>query len=471
MNRNLDPIPTGTSQCADPIFTSLTLLQSHQPLPHSMALTYVNASCHCGLNAFCVAFKTASLPIVDDFCHCTTCRRVSGQLAIHQTAIVGPPLTREPSRRQSRSHSASRNASRTRQGSDQGLHHPQSNGSVNGNGDAAGTHAKSTLLTPPTIEVTSAPDAPYDLTDLTKYETYSLNVTRYFCSSCSALLFWVPHRSSEKEEYWAVSVGALERTDGIVNLGYHIWVGDTLDRGLADHLRTVDGVQLTLFKEGPGSEELPIDWTAAQQPNADISDAEEDLLRGHCHCGTIKFDITRPTDASYLPSAPYPDLLYSHSTSHLSKISNLHDEKWWLRPANSSTPTKYLAGHCMCNTCRLTSGFEIHSWGFIPLANIVSPETRLPLCLAHEDKRPAGLKQYITSTGKYREFCGKCGATVFSWQIDNADLISVSVALLDDKSGARAEGWLEWYKKRVSFKEKALSQSIAKGLEETMKEI
>ncbi|KAH9483467.1 hypothetical protein JR316_0002935 [Psilocybe cubensis] len=423
-----------------------------------MALTYVNASCHCGLNAFRVAFKTESLPITDDFCHCTTCRHVSGQLAIHQTSIFGPPLAREPSRRQSRSQSASRSVSRQR--SDEGL--PQLNGSANGNGNTTPA-----LLSPPTIEITSAPDVPYDLSDLTKYETYSPNVTLYFCSSCSALLFWVPHRPFEKEEHWTVSVGALERTEGIINLGYHIWVGDTVDGGLAHHLRTVDGKQLTLFKEGPGSEKLPTGWTASEQPEQPGSE-DDDVLHAHCHCGTIKFDITRPTEASTLPSAPYPDLLYSHSTSHLSKISNPQDEKWWLRPVDTPTPTKYLAGHCMCNTCRLTSGFEIQSWAFIPLANIVSPDTCIPLSLAEEDRRPVGLKQYIASTGKYRESCGKCGATVFSWQIDTPDLVSVSVGLLDDKNGARAEDWLDWHTKRVSFKEKAVSQSIAKGLEDSM---
>ncbi|PPQ87333.1 hypothetical protein CVT25_002084 [Psilocybe cyanescens] len=438
-----------------------------------MTLTYVNASCHCGLNAFRVAFETTSLPVVDDLCHCTTCRHVSGQMGVHQTTIVGPPLARDTRRSGSRSHSASRSTSRSRQGSDEGLlhHHPNGNANANGNGDTA-KNTKATLLTPPTIEITDAPEVPYDLSELTKYETYSPDVTRYFCSSCSALLFWVPHRPSE-EDHWTVSTGALERTDGVVKLGYHIWIGDTLDGGLADHLRTVDGVQLTWFKGEPGSEELPVGWNAVEKRvTSNTIDAKEELLHAHCHCGMIKFAITRPTEASLLPSAPYPDLLYPHNTSHLSKISNLHDEKWWLRPANLSTPTKYLAGHCMCNTCRLTSGFEIQSWAFVPLVNIVTPDTGEPLRLAKEGSRPAGLKQYITSTGKYRESCRTCGATVFSWQIDNADLVSVSVALLDDKkSGVRAENWLEWQRNRVSFKEKAVSQSIAKGLEETMRAI
>jgi hypothetical protein len=304
---------------------------------------------------------------------------------------------------------------------------------------------------------------PYDLDDLTPYKT-SPDVIRYFCVSCSAHLFWVRHKDGG--DSWDVATGALHKTDGVVNIGYHIWVGDTLDGGLADQLRTIDGKELPRYKEERESEELPVGWRAPSITGKQIDAKEDDQLRGFCHCGTIGFAITRPSESSALPSSSYPDLLCAYDVSHLTKIANSHDEKWWLRPAGSLTPTKYLAGHCMCGTCRRSSGFEIQSWVFIPLENIVNPVSNMPLCLETEEERPQGLKQYISSPGKYREFCGTCGAMAFAWQADVPDLVSVSVGLLDEKdSGARAENWLEWHKRRISFEEKAISRAVAKGLE------
>lgn len=332
-----------------------------------------------------------------------------------------------------------------------------------------------TILEPPKVNDID-PEEPLDLNDLTAYKSSEV-ATRYFCSSCSAHLFWVHHKPDG--DYWAVAAGALERTEGIVKIGYHIWVGDTLDGGMADHLRSINGIPLKRYKEGLGSEELPIGWKdksllekQKQQTNGDVGSGFKNRgrLQAHCHCGTIKFDITRPTKASSEPSSEYPDLLYPYDVTHLTKLINPNDEKWWLRPANSPNPTKYVAGHCMCPFCRLSSGFEVQSWAYIPLVNIVQPHSDTPICLEDEDKRPKGLKQYISSPGRYREFCGTCGASAFWWRADSSDLVGVSIGLLDEKSvGARAEDWLEWHKDRVSYAERALDSSMAKALQEGLK--
>lgn len=414
--------------------------------------TYINASCHCGLNSFRVAFETDSLPIQDNICHCSTCKHASGQLAIHYVSIVGGPLKLV---HELGSRSASRNTFRE-----------EHNHRGFGNGQEQGHRDKSTLWAPtPHISV-AVPEIPLDLGDLVEYQAHSPNIIRYFCRSCSAHLFWV-RRISAEELSWSVAVGALERTEGIVKPAYHIWVQDTLDGGLADHLRAIDDVPLIRFKEGPGSEELPSGWNTVPSREPHTS---KDLLKAYCQCGAIQFAITRPSEPSFNPSVPYPDLLYSHRTTHLAKLTNMKDEKWWLRPANSMLPTKYLAGHCMCNSCRLTTGFEVQSWAFVPLVNIVTPHTLEPISLDMEGRRPTGLTQYLTSPGKYREFCGTCGATVFSWGADFPDLVSVSAGLFDEKKvGARAEGWLDWHKNRVAYQEKALSRAVANGLEQTLK--
>ena len=80
------------------------------------------------------------------------------------------------------------------------------------------------------------------------------------------------------------------------------------------------------------------------------------------------------------------------------------------------------------------------------------------------------LKQYESSKGVYRYFCGTCGATVF-WRSDrrSEELIDVAVGLFDASSGVRAEEVLEWATERVSYHEdaqnKALIAMLSEGIE------
>lgn len=84
------------------------------------------------------------------------------------------------------------------------------------------------------------------------------------------------------------------------------------------------------------------------------------------------------------------------------------------------------------------------------------------------DYKTGSLTRYNSSEGVYREFCSVCGATIF-WHCDERPLlIDVSVGILDPEEGARAENWLEWNKKRVSFRELCLSESLVAGLEAGM---
>ena len=363
----------------------------------SMMTTYVHGNCHCGLNEFRVAFPTKSLPISDAaLCHCNSCRHCTGQMAAFHINIQGTPLRRT---------------------TDEGI----------------------------------------DLRDLTMYRTTKM--ARLFCVSCAAHLFHQVGGDGEPP-YWRVAAGALDKTEGIVEIGYHVYVASTFDGGLADHLQEVGGVKLLRYSQGPESDIVTLGW---HRRSPEVKD--EGQLKAYCHCGAIKFAITRPSPESFMPTAGYPDLLFPYNVTHFSILQNASDEKWWLRPVDTDKPTKYLAGHCMCTFCRLSSGFQIQSWAFIPLANIVQPYTSIPINLRVEEERPKGLKQYNSSPGRYREFCGICGATVFWWDLQRPDLIDVSVGLFDEaQNGARAEDWLEWHRGRVSFSEKALNAENAKGL-------
>ena len=401
-------------------------------------ITYVKATCHCGLNALRAGFPTESLPISSDLCHCSSCRHSSGQMAVYHVSVVSL-LCAEI---------------------DEPFH-------------AHGLHEDG---------------------DLVAYQT-SETAINYFCRVCSSHLLFQSLRKPEGEG-WCVAAGALEKTEGIVQVGYHAWVEDTLDGGLAEHLRTLDGVELPRYSRAPKADTLPLGW---KHPSILVN--QDDELHFSCHCQAVQFKITRPNTQSDLPQAPFPDILYPHDITRLAKVRNPRDIKWWLRPADTLLPNKYLAGHCACHDCRLTSGFELSSWAYVPLANIVDnngepmvlrslpdPATEYQqvmdrLAIPTSPRRtpsPApsprtkGLSQYIVSPGRYREFCATCGAAVFSWRLSQPDLVCVAIGLVDERQcGARAEPWFDWCLKRVGYMEQAVSntaEALAAGLREVQNE-
>ncbi|GAB1312391.1 hypothetical protein MFIFM68171_02601 [Madurella fahalii] len=182
---------------------------------------------------------------------------------------------------------------------------------------------------------------------------------------------------------------------------------------------------------------------------------------------------------------------------------------------------KYLAGTCACASCRLTSGFEVQSWAFVPVRNIqlmmpypdvslnlkarndppLSPQ--LPSDLSYDlDVEPKAdpppttphhppalrldfassptqslLSSYSSSPGVTREFCGGCGATCFWRSTERPELVDLSAGLIGapcrataraaaragagagggtrTETGARADDWLHWHTGRTSFAEEA----------------
>ncbi|KAI4268851.1 MAG: hypothetical protein LQ337_007602, partial [Flavoplaca oasis] len=140
------------------------------------------------------------------------------------------------------------------------------------------------------------------------------------------------------------------------------------------------------------------------------------------------------------------------------KNESSENEQWWLRASN----TKYLAGLCACNSCRLATGFDLQAWAFVPKTHIRQVDGK------EVDFKMGTLKTYSHTPGSYRDFCGKCGATVF-WRSEGrkGDVIDISAGLLDAAEGARAEEWLEW-RTKVSFEEcaanKGLVAKVAEGL-------
>ena len=293
--------------------------------------------------------------------------------------------------------------------------------------------------------------------NLTKYDSSS-KLTRYFCGQCGSPMFIEMHADSS----WSVCSGVVDVVEGHQNdarlslehVAQHEFVDDTKDGGLAICLAQIDGHPVPLFLQGP--ESAKVEGTTEEllaklgRDNRTANDSNE--LQAGCHCEGVSFRVTRPNAASRTCSSPWPDLVVPY---HSSSSENREDVKWWL----SENDTKYRAGTCACRSCRLGSGSPIQAWAFVPKANILKLDGK-PL-----DYDMGTLKQIQSSSGCYREFCSRCGATVFWHCLERPDLVDVSVGLLRAPEGARATSWLDWWTGRVSFKEDALDKPLIENLE------
>ncbi|TVY34193.1 hypothetical protein LOCC1_G008540 [Lachnellula occidentalis] len=359
-----------------------------------MTTTTITATCACNAFTYAVSFPPSSLPRPHALCLCTSCRRLTGSCG---TSYITLPATH------------------------------------------------------------SIEPANYTLTS---YNT-SDQLTRYFCSTCGAHV--LSYRLESKT--WALTTGTWDHTEGVVGWSGCKWVADTLDGGVSVWLRDigeagVDGTKrpskrwLLADEEQSRHGELVPDGTLETLPSDKKRNA--DKLKAQCHCGGVKFYITRPDAASKAVRAPLPDLM---AASHSHSPANPENQTWWLR----SNDTKYLAGHCTCTSCRLSSGCEIQPWAFVPDCNIFQEDGR-PL-----DFNMGTLKRYDSSKNVFRDFCGLCGATVFWHSTERPGLMDISVGLLDPEEGARVESWLEWRTARVSFEELAVSRSLVASLEDGLK--
>ncbi|KAE8152535.1 Mss4-like protein [Aspergillus avenaceus] len=278
---------------------------------------------------------------------------------------------------------------------------------------------------------------PPSLDNLREYQQ-STSICRYFCRTCGAHVF-----ARFKHERYFVAAGLLTEPPQTRSVK-HWRVNDSRDGGLASFLQGEQETASECWLEAV-SESLQPSWE--ETPVLEQSHK----LQARCHCGGIKFYITSPDATSREPHSPWPDLLVPY---HSGSSSNPEDVKWWLRDENS----RYLAGTCTCTSCRLASGFPIQTWAFIPRSNIVD-SGGLPL-----EFNSATMQQYESSPQVYREFCNRCGATVFWHCQERPLLIDISIGLLQANSGSKAEEWLAWHTGRVSFEELALDRELVHRL-------
>ena len=252
--------------------------------------------------------------------------------------------------------------------------------------------------------------------------------------------------------------GLIENGGGLTRLDHHIFVKDTVDGGARDWIPEVDAWEGFMDV----SEKLEPGWKDGSAKNKADGSSEkkepEKELQAYCRCKGVCFKITRPDASSADLNAPRGDIV-SESSPPKTQSEKI-DRAWWLR----ENGTKYLGGTCACSDCRLVSGYDIQTWAFVPQANILQPDGK-PF-----DFKAGTLKRYNSSKGVYREFCSKCGATVFFHADRRPGLIDVSAGLLDAEEGTRAEDWLSWETGRVSYGEEAQNKELIKALGEGLKQ-
>ncbi|GJN75016.1 hypothetical protein PLICBS_009112 [Purpureocillium lilacinum] len=284
----------------------------------------------------------------------------------------------------------------------------------------------------------------YDSAEPQQGTTHPAAVSLYFCPTCGCHVF----RTIAGPEGTSIEVATGTLTDGnelsAAKFASHVGVDETRDGGLTKWLG-----ELPIKNDVEGNAKH---YSAEPAPRGPES---RETLEASCLCGGVALRITRPNASSLKPHSGFADMIIPFHTGDPA-IKNPEDVKWWLR----ENGTKYMAGLCACQTCRLVSGFELQSWAFVPRTSI---EYRADTdgngvvwkVLDFEGLRATGtLRGYESSPGVMREFCGGCGATVFWHDRWRPELIDVSVGLLQDsEGGVRAEGWLSWWMDRVSFAE------------------
>ena len=271
---------------------------------------------------------------------------------------------------------------------------------------------------------------------------------------------------------WLVATGCLDEVGlkRVVRWKGGKFLGGTGDGGVGTWFGG-GGMRVWRGEDGDEDEVLSPAW---RDENFDSEEKRreregKDKLQAKCHCGGIRFYITRPNEQSAEARSSFPDLIVPYHSGTSS--ANPLNKPWFLRYGG----IKDLAGLCACTSCRLASGMEIQPWAFIPKCNLVS-ENGEELDLDKEEMQGMEMfRRYASSKGKWRGFCGRCGATVFWWsegegeREERRDVVDVSVRILDPEQGARCEGWLEWWSVRVSFKEMAEGRGLVRSLEEGLR--
>lgn len=353
----------------------------------SLDLVTLDLRCRCRACHIEVIVTADSLPLAMDICHCTTCRHLSGQLAM----TVG------------------------RLPKDAKLQVQSGSSQIRG------------------------------------YRTSINGPQHSFCGQCGTGLY---EEGGIALSLNTGSLGEIEKGGKpVLKARNHIFVADTNDGGLRDmicSLSSWEGWQNKSRQLEAGTLYGKVTDQSSRRNDGASQSRDSDRLECYCQCKGINFHITRPHATSHKAiMKEHLDLLVPWYADR-SERENYDNAPFWLCGPKQD---KYLAGLCVCSDCRTASGFEVQPWAFVPIANIEMPNR-------------GTLVRYQSSDRSWRDFCGRCGANVFFGMTKTEgvrECWDISVGLMA-ANGARAEEWLEWWTRRVSYEDKAVNKPFVEVL-------
>ncbi|ETI25384.1 hypothetical protein G647_02157 [Cladophialophora carrionii CBS 160.54] len=299
------------------------------------------------------------------------------------------------------------------------------------------------------VSLKASPSAE-SLGNATAYKT-SEKYTRFFCKKCGCNVFV----RSDRDGRWAACSGVveMEQTEGMTGppnaqknvsrVLFHEYVGDAKDGGIAPFLTKLGDRDVPCYDTEPQekaaeilkeSELQQLRETSLQQPASAARDRGA-AIEVSCHCGACQLRIAPP---------PY----------------EVSSEGWYVPKSDRN---KYYARLCGCRSCRLTLGFTLQPWAYVPPSQIhtVNDEPVVFGPKAEETLQIEMLRYYRSSEFVLRSFCTVCGATMYYQSFERPYIIDVSVGVLRSRLGNVMAGeWLEWDREIVSKRNECVDEEL-----------
>lgn len=109
--------------------------------------------------------------------------------------------------------------------------------------------------------------------------------------------------------------------------------------------------------------------------------------------------------------------------------------------ANGFVRRKWRGGICVCRSCRLSFSQTLVAW----LLNVKDDKIFSADGKPYDDSTVGeGMRRFQSSDLAHRDFCTKCGASIFYSAKDEPGQVDIGVGLLRAKEGALARSWVRW---------------------------
>jgi hypothetical protein len=278
--------------------------------------------------------------------------------------------------------------------------------------------------------------APSSIDKLTSYVHSKSKGKRYFCSTCGCQIGDV----GLEDPNWVISASIFDQSQADMPfvIRSHVFSKSVPGGGLANWLPQIGDRAMRDWNPDP--KEDPEGCEVVESKTFYGANGEERLL-AQCHCGGVSFSIPRPTEEIIADPKIRP----------------------FLSPIDK---TKWAACLDLCDDCRLQTATHVVGWTFVP-RGLLEPAVPESLLIGTA-------KNYVSSDGVLRSFCGTCGATVLyscdDRKYGSDQVVDVTVGILRAPEGPLAEEWLTWRTGRVGWMEsgKRFDEEFARSLAEGM---